>query len=232
MAYNLEKTLFDAQAAEYQLWYQTPHGKYADALEKELFLKLIQPKCGQSLLDIGCGTGHNLTFFKELGLKAAGIDASKSMLNIAAKRLGTDVELYLGQAERLPFDNHSFDIATLITVLEFVSDPTKVLKEAARVTRRQIYLGILNKASLLAISRRIKGRFRNSIYNRAKFYSIWEIEATVKTAIGKVPLEWRSTLFFPLSWHKYVHQIDRLLLFANNPFGGFLGVKLDVEKRR
>ena len=227
----MEKVLFDTQATEYELWYQTPQGQYADALEKELFLKLIQPKCGQSLLDIGCGTGHNLSFFKELGLKATGIDASKPMLDIAAKRLGTDTELHLGQAEILPFDKHSFDIVTLITVLEFVSNPTKVLKEAARVAQRQIYLGILNKTSLLAIGRRIEGRFRDSIYNRAKFYSIWEIEAIVKRAIGKVPLEWRSTLFFPLSWHKYAHQIDRLLLFANNPFGAFLSVKLDMEKR-
>ena len=230
MAYNLEKSLFDAQATEYELWYQTPQGQYADALEKELFLELIQPKCGQSLLDVGCGTGHNLAFFKELGLKAAGIDASKPMLDIAAKRLGTDVELYLGQAEKLQFDKRSFDIVTLVTVLEFVSDPTKVLKEAARVARTQIYLGILNKTSLLAINRRIKGRFRESVYNQAKFYSIWEIEAAVKRAVGKVPLEWRSTLFFPLSWFRYARQLDRLLLLPNNPFGAFLGVKLDMEK--
>ena len=232
MAYSSvqEKMLFDAQAVEYDLWYQTPEGRYADTLEKELFIRLIQPQIGQSVLDIGCGTGHNLAFFKELGLKAAGIDVSKPMLDIAAKRLGTDVELYWGQAEELPFDNGSFDISTLITVLEFALEPTKVLKEAARVTRSQIYLGILNKTSLLAINRRIKGRFRDSIYNQAKFYSIWEIGAMVKRAIGKAPLDWRSGLFSPLSWHKYIHCLDRLLPSANNPFGAFLGVKLDVRR--
>ena len=222
------ETLFDAQAVEYNHWYQTPEGRYADALEKELFLRLIQPKFGQSLLDIGCGTGHNLAFFKELGLKATGIDTSKPMLHIAAKKLGADVELHLGCAEELPFNNNSFDIVTLITVLEFVTDPARVLKEATRVAQKQVYLGILNKASLLAISRRIKGRFRDSIYNQAKFYSIWEIEAMVRRALGKVPLEWRSTLFFPLSWHKYTHRLDKLLLLANSPFGAFLSVKLDV----
>ena len=226
----MENQLFDAQAAEYELWYQTPAGRYADALERELFVRLIQPKLGQSALDIGCGTGHNLAFFKELGLKATGIDVSEPMLDIAARKLGTDVELHWGHAEELPFDDDSFDIVTLITVLEFVSEPTKALKEAARVARGRIYLGILNKTSLLGITRRVKGRFRDSIYNRARFYSIWEVEAMVKRAIGKVPLDWRSTLFFPLSWHKYTHWLDRLLPFANNPFGAFLGVKLDMEK--
>ncbi len=232
MAYDsmTEKTLFNDQAAQYALWYQTPEGQYADTLEKELFLKLVQPKPGRSVLDIGCGTGHNLAFFKELELKAAGIDMSKPMLDIASKKLGSDAELYWGHAEELPFDNNSFDIVTLITVLEFVSDPTKVLKEAGRVAQAQIYLGILNKISLLGINRRIKGKFRDSIYNQARFYSIWETEAMVRRAIGKVSLEWQSTLFFPLSWHKYIRWFDRRLPSANNPFGAFLGVKLNVEK--
>jgi ubiquinone/menaquinone biosynthesis C-methylase UbiE len=228
----MERALFDDQAAQYELWYQMPEGQYADILEKKLFLKLVQPKSGQSVLDIGCGTGHNLAFFKELGLKAAGIDASKPMLDIASQKLGTSAELYWGHAEELPFDNNSFDIVTLITVLEFVPDPTEVLKEAGRVARVQIYLGILNKISLLGINRRIMGKFRDSIYNRAKFYSVWEIEAMVRGAIGKVPLEWRTTLFFPLSWHKYMYWLDRLLPSVNNPFGAFLGLKLNVEGRR
>jgi len=226
----MERVLFNDQATQYALWYQTPEGQYTDTLEKKLFLKLVRPKSGQSVLDIGCGTGHNLAFFKELELKASGIDASKPMLAIASKKLGPDAELYWGHAEALPFDNDSFDIVTLITVLEFVSDPTKVLKEAGRVARAQIYLGVLNKISLLGINRRIKGKFRDSIYNQAKFYSIWEIEAMVRRAMGKVPLEWRSTLFSPLSWHKYIYRLDRLMPSANNPFGAFLGVKLNVER--
>lgn len=232
MAYDsiMEKALFNDHAAQYALWYQTPEGQYADNIEKELFLKLVQPKSGQSVLDIGCGTGHNLAFFKELELKAAGIDISKSMLDIASKKLSTEAELYWGYAEQLPFRNNSFDIVTLITVLEFVSNPIKVLNEASRVARELIYLGILNKISLPGINRRIKGKFRDSIYNQARFYSIWEIEAMVIRAIGKVPLEWRSTLFSPLSWHKYIRWFDRRLPSANNPFGAFLGVKLNVEK--
>jgi ubiquinone/menaquinone biosynthesis C-methylase UbiE len=231
MAYDLmlKEASFDAKAAEYELWYQTPQGRYADTLEKSLFLRLVRPKLGQSVLGVGCGTGHNLAFFKELGLKATGIDISKPMLDIAAKKLGSEVELYRGHAEELPFDNDSFDIVTLITVLEFIPDPTKVLREAARVAREQIYLGLLHKTSLLAIIRRIKGSFRDSIYNRAKFYSIWGIEGLVKRALGDLPLDWRSTLLLPLSWHKYTHWLDSLLSLTNNPFGAFLGIKLDVK---
>jgi len=69
---------FDATtAAKYDQWYRNPKGQYADAQEKELFLRLVQPRKGQSLLDIGCGTGHNLEFFMELGLDVTGLTVPK-----------------------------------------------------------------------------------------------------------------------------------------------------------
>ena len=211
-------------AAEYDQWYRRPEGQYADALEKELFLRLVQPREGQSLLEVGCGTGHNLEFFDGLGLEIAGNDPSRHMLELAARRLGPRVRLSQGQAEGLGFDDDSFDIVALITVLEFVSDPVEALKEAARVAKLKVYLGILNKASMLGIARRAKGRFRESIYNQARFYTIWEIEQMVRSVLGPVPLTWQSVLFFPLGWHRYCQRADRLLSFGRNPLGAFLGI--------
>lgn len=226
-----KQEIFDTQAAKYELWYQTPAGHYADTMEKELFLRIIKPEPGQSLLDIGCGTGHYLAFFRELGLKVAGIDASRQMLEVASGSLGTNIGLYEGNAEKLPFDDNSFDIVTLITVLEFVPDPLKVLEEAARVARSQIYLGILNKMSLLAVSRRVKGKFRESIYNKARFYSIWEMEAMARRVLGPIPLQWRSVLCVPLSWYRCAHWLDRISLSTTNPFGAFLGIRLGVGEK-
>jgi len=42
----IEKALFNKRVTQYNLWYQTPEGKYVDTLEQVLFLK-------QSLLDVG-----------------------------------------------------------------------------------------------------------------------------------------------------------------------------------
>ena len=211
-------------ASKYDEWYQRAEGKYADALEKELFQRLIQPQWGQSLLEVGCGTGHNLEFFREIGLEVAGIDPSKHMLEIAARRLGAGASLSLGQANTLGFGDNSFDIVALITVLEFLPDPTEALKEAARVAREKVYIGILNKASILGITRRIKGRFRKSIYNQARFYTIWGIVGMVRKVLGRVQLTWGSALPLPLGWHGYCHGVDRFLSFRKNPFSAFLGI--------
>lgn len=217
-------------AAEYDRWYRRPEGQYADALEKELFLRLVQPRGGQSLLEVGCGTGHNLEFFRGLGLEVAGIDPSEPMLELAARRLGAGVRLSPGRAEGLSFDDDSFDIVALITVLEFLPDPAAALKEAARVARQKVYLGVLNKTSILGIARRLKGRFRESIYNQARFYAVWEIEGMVAKVLGRVPLTWESVLFFPLGWHRYCHSVDRFLSFRRNPFGAFIGICVLIGK--
>ncbi len=216
---------FDAAtAAKYDQWYLNPEGQYADAQEKELFLRLVQPQREQSLLDIGCGTGHNLEFFMELGLDVTGIDCSEPMLQIAARKLGAKARLYPGQANELRLADNSFDIVTLVNVLEFLSDPAGVLKEAVRVSREKVYIGVLNKASIMGVVRRIEGRFRKSIYNQARFYTIWEIEGMIRRVSGKGSLTWESVLFFPLRWHRRCHRIDRLLSFQRNPFGAFLGI--------
>jgi len=216
---------FDAAtAAKYDQWYRHPKGHYADTQERELFLKLVQPRRGQSLLEIGCGTGHNLEFFIGLGLDVTGVDCSQPMLQIAAHKLGSRVKLYPEQANKLSFDDNSFDIVTLINALEFLPDPTEALKEAARVSRKEIYVGILNKTSILGMTRRIQGRFRKSIYNQAEFYTIREIERMARRVLGQVSLSWESVLFFPMGWHRYCHRADHLLSFRRNPFGGFLGI--------
>lgn len=213
-------------AAEYDRWYQKPQGQYADALERELFQRLVQPQPGQCLLEVGCGTGHQLEFFEDLGLDATGIDLSNPMLQIAAKKLGHGAKLFQGQANSLAFNDNSFDIVALINVLEFLTNPTEALKEAARVSQKKIYIAVLNKASFLGISYIARGKLRKSSYNQFKPYTIWEMEEMVRRALDGASLTWESVLFFPLAWHRYCCKIDRILSFKRNPFGAFLGICL------
>ncbi len=212
-------------ASKYDQWYQSPEGQYADAQEKELFLRLVQPKRGESLLEVGCGTGHNLEFFKGLSLEVTGIDSSEPMLQMAAKKLGNSVRLSLGQADELRFDDGSFDIVALITLLEFLPNPKETLREAIRVTRRKVYIGVLNKASLLGVARRVRSRFRKDIYSQARFYTVWELERMVR-GLGEVSFVWKGVLFLPLGWQRRCHKLDRFLTLKRNPFSGFLGIYL------
>ena len=180
----------------YDKWYESEEGKYADRKEKDLFLKLINPHRGQSLLEIGSGTGHFSFWFHSLGLGVVGVDSSSAMLRVARGKIkDKKISFIKANAEKLPFSSNSFNLVTLITTLEFVDLPEKVLKEAFRVAKEKVFLGVLAKWSLLAFKRKIKALFKSSVYKEAKFYSARELIKLVKRcATEKIRIQYKKTL--------------------------------------
>ncbi|GAA4688372.1 class I SAM-dependent methyltransferase [Pseudonocardia yuanmonensis] len=84
---------------------------------------------GASVLDVGCGPGVFAAFASARGLKVTGIDADRSAV-AAARREVPEAEFEVGDAHQL---DGSFDLVALVQVLAHVTNPLKVLKEAARV---------------------------------------------------------------------------------------------------
>lgn len=179
-------------AKKYDKWYETLKGRKVDKLEKALFLKLVKPKKGQTLLDIGCGTGHFSFWFHDLGLKVTGIDISRNMLEVAAGKIkNQEIKFIRGDAQSLPFQDKSFDLVVMITTLEFLSQPRKALEEAFRVARRKVFFGVLNRWSLLSLKRKIRALFKESIYGKAKFYSIGKLRRLLKNCLSSQAIQAR-----------------------------------------
>ena len=67
------------------------------------------------LLDVGCGTGYliNLLQYKDNTL-FYGLDLSEEMLKMAKSKNIRNAEFILGSADKLPFDDNSFDVVTCI----------------------------------------------------------------------------------------------------------------------
>jgi ubiquinone/menaquinone biosynthesis C-methylase UbiE len=213
------KILFDERVAQvYDRWFEMKKRLLVDSLEKELILKIADLKRGESILEVGCGTGHYLQFFSKTRMKTMGVDLSLPMLRSAQKKMREKNGLCLGKAEELPFKTESFDAVSLITTLEFVEDPQKALREAIRVSRDKILLGVLNKYSLTAIGRRIKGIFRQTIYNEANFYSIWELKKLLTQVLRGFSLKWGSVLTLPLNLRQRFGSVEGILSFRKNPF--------------
>lgn len=108
-----------------------PGGYHAllDDLEIELVARY---GTGKDVLECGCGTGLILERVKEFARRAAGIDLSPGMLELAKSR-GLDVRE--GSVTALPFEDASFDVTCSFKVLAHVPDIGRALSEMARVTR-------------------------------------------------------------------------------------------------
>jgi ubiquinone/menaquinone biosynthesis C-methylase UbiE len=86
------------------------------------------------LLDVGCGTGHQLLRWRAAGFEVAGVDGSEAMLAEAAQN-NPGIELELADVQKLPFADGAFDRVTSIEVLRYLPDPTQSIAEMRRVLK-------------------------------------------------------------------------------------------------
>jgi len=87
------------------------------------------------VLEVAVGTGRDLPFYPA-EVHLTGIDLSPAMLDIARQRaadLGLDVDLRIGNAEELPFDDAAFDTAVCALSLCTIPDPAAAIGEMKRV---------------------------------------------------------------------------------------------------
>jgi SAM-dependent methyltransferase len=94
-----------------------------------------------AILDVGSGTGVNLIeaarWFAPTRL-LSGIDISPGMVEVARAKvaqLGLPAQFTVGDAERLPFPDDTYDVVICNSVLHWFSDRGAALSEMARVLR-------------------------------------------------------------------------------------------------
>jgi len=90
------------------------------------------------VLEIGPGTGANLRYFVQPGIRWIGVEPNRFMeryLEKEAKRLGMHIDLRTGLAHELPVEDNSVDVVAGTLVLCCVRDPQLSLKEVIRVLK-------------------------------------------------------------------------------------------------
>ncbi len=121
-----------------------------EAVEKALAQALGNEPLGR-LLDIGTGTGRMAELFAERAERIVALDKSLAMLRVARAKLHhfptERVELVQGDFGSLPFSAASFDTVLFHQVLHFAQVPGSVLAEAARVTRPEGRIAIVDFAA-------------------------------------------------------------------------------------
>jgi ubiquinone/menaquinone biosynthesis C-methylase UbiE len=100
------------------------------------------------ILDLGCGNGEFTVMLRLLGYDATGLDVNDRSLRLArllASENGLPPESFVkGVAGRLPFDDKSFDLVTMISSLEHIEDATLawLVPELARVCNGAVFVQV------------------------------------------------------------------------------------------
>ncbi|MHA1231108.1 MAG: class I SAM-dependent methyltransferase [Candidatus Helarchaeota archaeon] len=162
-----EIKIFEKYADEYDFWFEKNKYVYESEI---MVLKKVVPKQGKGL-EVGVGTGR---FAVPLGIKI-GIEPARRMAEIARNR---GIKVDEGVAEKMPYENESFDYVLLITTICFLRDPIKALKEIKRVLKPGgiIIIGMVDKNSFL-------GKLYEKKKNTSKFYkyaTIYTVEQVIK----------------------------------------------------
>jgi ubiquinone/menaquinone biosynthesis C-methylase UbiE len=127
-------------------WSRGNRGNQAMTRERhEVLLELLRdhgqwPLTGRKILDVGCGGGELLAFFRANGASDSGlfgVDLLPARIE-AAQRLLPSARLSVGNGESLDFPDASFDLVTLFVVFSSIlsSQMTRQLaREIARLVR-------------------------------------------------------------------------------------------------
>lgn len=107
-----------------------------DRLWRVATTRAVAPKPGQRILDLAAGTGASSVSLARSGADVVAGDFSAGMIAEGRRRHGDvpNLEFTLADATALPFEDDTFDAATISFGLRNVNDPKKALAEMLRVT--------------------------------------------------------------------------------------------------
>ncbi|RSD35147.1 MAG: methyltransferase type 11 [Methanohalophilus sp.] len=99
------------------------------------------------VLDLGCGNGRHVVFFAEQGFEVSGIDISSEAIEIAKawiKKKNLMADLKTADAEKIPYEDNSFDIVISDGVIDHVSfdKAMLIMNEVKRVLKPKGYVYI------------------------------------------------------------------------------------------
>lgn len=169
--------IFDSIAAHYDKWYTDEVGGLAHSLEREMVMRFMDPHPGETVLDLGCGTGIYALELAQLGLRVTGIDISAGMLRVArekASRLNLPIVFELADLGQIDFGSERYDKVISVSAMEFFSDPAEIMRRAYRAVKpggRMVFATIGGGSHWSRLYERRAKADPGHLFNKAAFFS-------------------------------------------------------------
>ncbi|MEW6244201.1 MAG: class I SAM-dependent methyltransferase [Bacillota bacterium] len=168
--------VFRPIAETYDAWYQREPGRVIDEIEKDMVYRLLEPREGIKLLDVGCGTGNYALELARMGVQVTGVDVSRAMLDVAERKagaMGVKLQLIHGDISSIDLLPESYDAVLCVTALEFFEDPAGVLAKCYRSLKPggRMVVGVIAEGPWAEFYRKRAKEDASSVFNYATFYT-------------------------------------------------------------
>ncbi|MGK9475594.1 class I SAM-dependent methyltransferase [Melioribacter sp. OK-6-Me] len=213
--------IFDTEADNYDQWYETPLGNFVDRLERRAIFSLLNATKGESIIDVGCGTGNYSLELAALGCNVTGVDNSKKMIDIAiekARYRNLKVNFLFADVTKLPFEDDLFDAAVCVAAVEFFDNWQKGVNEIFRVVKPggKIVIGFINKNSNWGELYQSNYFKENTVFKYARLLGIDEIRS-IHT--GEL-IDIKETLYTPPDENE--PSLEKEKIYSNKNKPGFI----------
>jgi ubiquinone/menaquinone biosynthesis C-methylase UbiE len=193
-----------------RLRFSGPIGTLLAEAQEAVLANFLADLDGNTVLDVGTGTGRAALALARRGLRVTGVDASAQMLDIARARAQSEqarVTFRQGDAHALEFADRSFDAAVSLRVLMHTPDWRQCLGELCRVARDRVVFDYPSCASLAACQAAAR-RLAAACGRRTEAYRVfWS--RTVRTELarhGFQVAEAHRQFVLPIAFHKAVNS--------------------------
>jgi len=220
------------QEHTYSIMYEIEGTHWWFAGRRQIITSFIRPlfagfRGRPRILDVGCGTGANLEMLGEFG-EAEGVDVSNDALLFCRQR-GLE-KVRLGEAEKLPYDDESFDLVTGLDVVEHLDDDLAGLREMRRVLKPD------GRAFLFVPAFMFLWGVQDDISHHRRRYTMSELRAVVRKAGFEIERTTFAniTFFLPTLLGRVLMRItgfrpasenNLTIGFLNKPLGMILGAE-------
>lgn len=176
--------IYRQDQGSFQTWFNR-HFRKPVFERYEIAFKEMGPLKGNTLLDIGCGSGiYVVSFVRGGGQRALGIDFSSEMLNIAVQRARE-----YGVADTCKFEHINFletklvekyDFVIAMGVFDYLADPASFLHKMRSAAKRKVIVSLPGHSLVRGTLRKLRYWFgsKGDVY----FYSEADIRCMAAEA--------------------------------------------------
>lgn len=172
-------------------------------------LRVLAPKPGMHLLDVGCGQGYFARLCARDGARVSGIDQSLELISIAREQAQEQESYFIGDAQKLSsIVDGEYDIAYSVLAFENIEDIRSVMEEIKKILRPKgkVVLVLLHSAF------RIPGHSdwgydsKNKIQYRKVQSYLREMRIPIVLHPSKATSESTVTFHRPLQWYMKIFR--------------------------